>query len=92
VTFEYTNYFCVVSSGAAVAPLRITVEISSHDNGCPAEPATMFHEASVNLTDVIVRTLSPDWTRPDRQQVEIHRPLNARRTIHFPKTASLLEV
>jgi hypothetical protein len=32
----------------------------------------MFHEASVNLTDVIVGTLGPDRTRPDREQVEIH--------------------
>jgi hypothetical protein len=52
--------------------LHIAIELSSGDNGCVAEPASMFHDASVNLPDVIVGTLGPNWTRPDRQQVEIH--------------------
>jgi hypothetical protein len=43
----------------------------SGDSGCVAEPVTVLHEASVNLADVIVRTLSPDRAGPDRQHVEI---------------------
>jgi len=69
----------MVSSGTILIPLRITVEISSGYDGSFIEPATAFHEASINLTDVIVRTLSPDCTRPDRKQIEIHAPLNANR-------------
>ena len=56
--------------------MHIAVEVSSSDNRCAAEPVTMFHEASVNLADVIVRTLSPDRTSPDREQIKINCPLN----------------
>jgi hypothetical protein len=62
----------VVPSGAVLIPLHVTVEVSSGYDGCLAEPPGMFHETAVDLADVIVRTLGPDWTRPDRQQVEIH--------------------
>jgi hypothetical protein len=43
----------------------------------------MFHEASVNLADVIVRTIRPDRTRPDRKQVEIHCSVNPDRNHPF---------
>jgi len=31
----------------------------------------LFHQTSVNLTDVVVRTLGSDRASPDRKQVEI---------------------
>lgn len=52
--------------------MHIAVEVSSGDGGCIAEPTTMFHEAAVNLPDVIVGTPCPDRASPDRRQVEIH--------------------
>ena len=66
----------MVPSGAILVPLRITVEISSDDNGRVAEPAAVFHEATEDLTDVIVRSLSPDRTSPDRKQIEIYCSMN----------------
>jgi hypothetical protein len=77
VVFEYTHYVGVVPSGAVRVPQDITVEVSSGDNGCVSEPATMFHKTSMNLPDVIVGTLAPDWTLPDRKQIEIYRPMNS---------------
>ena len=62
----------MISSGAVGVPLHIAVEVSSGNNGCVAEPAALFHEASVNLPDVIVGTLCPDLTSSDRKQVESH--------------------
>jgi hypothetical protein len=57
----------MISSGAMVVPLRIAVEIPSNHSGSAAEPAIMFGKASKNLPYVIVRTLCPDWTCPDRK-------------------------
>lgn len=62
----------MIPTGAVRVPLVTAVEVSSGDNGCVAEPAASFHETSVNFPDVIVRTLGPDRTRPDGEQVEIH--------------------
>jgi len=69
---KYTHYFGVIPSGAVPVPLHIAVEVSGDDSGRVAEPATIFHEASVNLSDVVVRTFRPDRASPDRKQVEIH--------------------
>ena len=77
VVFEYMHDVGVVPSGAVRVPQDITVEVSSGDNGCVSEPATMLHKTSMNLPDVIVGTLGPDWTRPDRKQIEIYRPMNS---------------
>jgi hypothetical protein len=58
-------------------------KISSNNNWWLAEPAAFFHQTSVNLTDVVVRTLRPDRTRPNRKQVEIYRSIHSNRNHPF---------
>jgi hypothetical protein len=65
--------------------LHIAVEVSSGDSGCLPEPASVFHEASVKLSDVIVRTFCPDGTRPDCRHIEIDWSINPNGNHPFPK-------